>query len=468
MKPEPMKRLLILALISGCISAAAANPDNIVPRPDSVTLSRGSLRLTGISLKCDPRMDSTAVKAVSRFAADLSLACGKTCPVSSPVGIDASVAGGSAKGLIFLLDRSLAPEEYRIETESRTGVIYASGPEGFIHAIQTLRQLLPGSLSGGEAEEGARWTLPCCTISDRPESEYRGLMLDCSRHFWSTDEIKRCLDMMERFKLNRFHWHLTDDQGWRMEVEALPLLGSMASWREGTAISGEPGTSDHIRYGGCYSKADILEIVRYAGDRGISVIPEITMPGHFMAALSAYPEIGCTGGPYRASTDWSVSTQPVCAGKEESYVFLETVLSEVAALFPSEYVHIGGYDCHPEEWEKCAACQSKIAELGFSDEPGLSAEEQLLGYFTGRVISMLAADGKKAICRDEALARTDPDLMETCGTLTMSTNGAFTEIYSGEEMIGIQQDIWTEELETPAQLERALEEILPGLAERQW
>lgn len=469
MKSNEMKRrLLILALLLGCIPAAAASPGNIIPLPDSTALSRGSLRVSGIALKCDPRMDSTAVRAVTRFAAELSLACGRTCPVSSPVGIDASVENGNAKGMIFLLDRSLAPDEYRIETGSRRAVVYASGAEGFIHSIQTLKQLLPASLSGAEAAEGGRWALPCCTISDRPDYGYRGLMLDCSRHFWSTDEIRRCLDMMEKFKLNRFHWHLTDDQGWRIEIKPLPLLTSMGSWREGTETDGGPGSSDHVRYGGFYTQDDIRDIVSYAADRGISVIPEITMPGHFLAALSAYPETGCSGGPYQTATGWGTSSQLICAGKEQSYAFLETVISEVAGLFPSEYINIGCYDCPVSEWEECPDCQAKIAELGFGDGSGLSTEERLLGYFTERVVAMLAAEGKKAICRDEALEWTDPGFLEDNGALIMRRNGNITEVSSGGEVIGLQEDIWTESISSPEQLERKLTEILPGLSEKQW
>ena len=457
-----MKHLLILSLMLACATMHAASPEDIVPRPRSIETAKGAMRVAGVSIKCDPRMDSTGFLAVSRFAADLSLACGKTCAVSSPVGIGASVGSGEAKGLIFLIDLSLQPEEYRISVKPRHATISASSSEGIIHSLQTLKQLLPESVRAGVPDEKARWVLPCCEISDGPEFGWRGLMLDCSRHFWSTDEIKRCLDLMEAFKLNRFHWHLTDDQGWRIEIKSLPLLTQIACWREGTATSDDPASSDHVRYGGYYSQDEIREIVRYAADRGITVVPEISMPGHFLAALSAYPETGCTGGPYAAATGWGVSDQLICAGKEESYAFLESVISEVAGLFPSEYVHVGFRDCLLGEWEKCPDCQKMIGTLGLHGDGRRSAEEQLLGYFKARVSTMLAAEGKKAIfCSGTAAA-------DDGGAATMCGNGEYTEIHEDGRLAGLQTDIWTEYISSPEALEETLLGRLGPLSEAQW
>lgn len=446
-----MKRLLTILLMLAATVMHASSPDGIVPRPLETELLKGGMRVAGAPFKCDPDIDSVSFRTISRFAAELSLASGRTCAVSAPVGIEASVGNGSAKGMIFLRDKSMLPEEYRIEIGHRYAVVSASGTEGFAHALQTLRQLLPESIYAGVPAENERWILPCCTIHDRPGYEWRGLMLDCSRHFWSVGEIKRCLDLMERYKLNRFHWHLTDDQGWRIEIKSLPLLTQIACWREGTATEDSP--SDHIRYGGFYTQDEVREIVRYARERGITVVPEITLPGHVLAALSAYPEVGCTGGPYAAATDWEVSDQLICAGKETGFEFLEKVLSETAALFPSEYIHIGGSDCPTTEWEKCPDCRRRIEELGLQDNAGL------LGYFLTRVGDMLAREGKKAVLRSEEPSAEGLTMMEAEGR---------TEVLEDGEVIGIQTDIWTEHISAPEQLEARLLSALPQLSEIQW
>ena len=478
-----MKFPILFPLLLMCLTAHAGLPDEVVPRPRETQLLKGNLRVSKTSVKCDPAMDRTSVEAVSRFAADLSLASGRTCTVSSPIGLRASVEDGSAKGLVFLLDKGLQPEEYSISVNGRSAVVRASSAEGFVYSLQTLRQLLPESIFGGDGEKD-KWVLPCCEIRDSPQYGYRGLMLDCSRHFWSVDQIKLCLDWMEKFKLNRFHWHLTDDQGWRIEIEALPLLSNIASWREGTAVSGEPGSSDHIRYGGIYSKDDVREVISYAAARGITVVPEISLPGHALAALSAYPGIGCSGGPYSAAVDWNVDGEPICAGKQESYVFVQTVLDEVAALFPSEYIHIGASDCPLDEMESCPDCQAKIRELGISDRPGSSAEQQLLGYFVQRAAGILAADGKKAVCREAALDWLSVEQLKASGLTLMCSdlgkgrqaagNGIpviFTSLPSGSAVggvLGIQEDIWTDRISTPRELEDRLEQALPALSEKQW
>lgn len=485
---------LILATLLAGATTHSALAINITPRPLEAELLKGSMRAAGVSIKCDPAIDAIGFGAIKRFAADLSLAGGKTCVVSAPVGLEASVENGSAKGLVFLLDNSLPDEGYRISIDHRLAVVTAASSEGFIHSLQTLRQLLPESIFSGRPAEGDKWVFPCCTITDSPRFSYRGLMLDCSRHFWTTDQIKLCLDFMERFKLNKFHWHLTDDQGWRAEIKALPLLTQIACWREGTAVSDDPNSSDHIRYGGYYSQEDMREIVEYAAGKGIEVIPEISLPGHFLAALSAYPNVGCTLGPYYPSTGWGVSDQLICAGKEESYAFLEMVLSEISSIFPDSRIHIGMSDCLTSQWEKCPDCQARIAALGFKDDSEKSAEQKLLAYFFERVRTILAENGKKAICREEVLDWTDPeDLLEdgvvimcrsTSGRIPAATGKGIKLILTleaedraaepdagtlrGDDPAGWQQDIWTEYISTTEQLEDCLLERLRQISGIQW
>lgn len=362
-----MKRILLFALLLLCLDAAAVSPERVVPGVREAELLKGSLRVSGIPFKCDPAIGPAGRKAAARLAADLSMACGKTSTVTSPIGLAASVGNGSAKGIIFLHADGMQPGEYHISIGSRCAVVSASSDEGIVHSAQTLRQLLPESIYGAADGEKARWVLPCCEIHDGPEMAYRGLMLDCSRHFWSTAEIRRCLDLMEAFKLNSFVWHLSDDQGWRMETDAFPQLNSIGSWREGTATS--DGSSDHERYGGFYSKDEIREIIRYAEERGITVIPEISLAGHVMAALAACPGIGCTGGPYEAATGWGIFDELICPGKQQSYEFVQTVLGEAAALFPSEYVHIGAADCPTTRLETCPTARRKSAGSACTTAP---------------------------------------------------------------------------------------------------
>ena len=513
-----MKHLLtplLLCFLTLCARAGAL--DDIVPRPAKAEASKGSLRISGASIKCDPAFDAAAVEAVGRFAARLGYACGKTSPVSTPPGLRDALAGGKVKGIVFLRDGSLAPEAYSILVSKRNAVVRASGLNGVIYALETLRQLLPPSIYGSRQALKDRWTLPCCLIEDSPRFAWRGMHLDSSRHFWSIDEVKRYLDVMAMYKLNRFHWHLTDDQGWRIEIQTFPLLSQIACWREGTMIGRDFSSNDHIRYGGFYTREEIREVVDYAAARGITVVPEVDLPGHMLAALSAYPQLGCTGGPYAAWTKWGVSDQVLCAGKESTFEFLEAVLAEVAELFPGEYIHIGGDECPKDEWKKCPDCQARIRELGLKGDDRFSAEQYLQNYVTRRIQEYLATLGKKVIGWDEIL---EGDLAP--GATVMSWRGAaggkaaaargfdavmtpnshcyfdycqaegcegeplgiggfvsLEKVYSldplegispenAHHILGVQANLWTEYISTPEHLEYMLLPRLLALSEVQW
>ena len=513
-----MKHLLtplLLCFLTLCARAGAL--DDIVPRPAKAEASKGSLRISGASIKCDPAFDAATVEAVGRFAARLGYACGKTSPVSTPPGLRDALAGGKVKGIVFLRDGSLAPEAYSILVSKRNAVVRASGLNGVIYALETLRQLLPPSIYGSRQALKDRWTLPCCLIEDSPRFAWRGMHLDSSRHFWSIDEVKRYLDVMAMYKLNRFHWHLTDDQGWRIEIRAFPLLSQIACWREGTMIGRDFSSNDHIRYGGFYTREEIREVVDYAAARGITVVPEVDLPGHMLAALSAYPQLGCTGGPYAAWTKWGVSDQVLCAGKESTFEFLKAVLAEVAELFPGEYIHIGGDECPKDEWKKCPDCQARIRELGLKGDERFSAEQYLQNYVTRRIQEYLATLGKKVIGWDEIL---EGDLAP--GATVMSWRGAaggkeaaargfdavmtpnshcyfdycqaegcegeplgiggfvsLEKVYSldplegispenAHHILGVQANLWTEYISTPEHLEYMLLPRLLALSEVQW
>ena len=390
----------MLAVSLGC---HAEGLGNIIPRPSQVVELKGSFRLPGVTIKCDPGMDPVSLEAVSRFAARLSLATGKTCTVSSPHGIQSAISNGSAKGMFFIVDRTMDAEEYRIEIDSKVAVITSGSKNGFLYSLQTLKQMMPADIFASGGAPKAKWTLPCCTIIDKPRFAYRGMHMDSSRHFWTVDQVKKYLDVMAMFKLNRLHWHLTDDQGWRVEIKAFPLLTQVGAYREGTMIGHDFSSNDGVRYGGSYTQEEIKEVIRYADKLGITIIPEIDLPGHMLAAMTAYPHLGCTGGPYATWTRWGVADQVLCVGKESTFAFLEQVLTEIAELFPSEYIHIGGDECPKDEWKKCPDCQALIASLGIKGDDRYSAEQYLQSYVTRRMQSFLEGKGKKIIGWDEIL-----------------------------------------------------------------
>ena len=513
-----MKRLL--TLLAACLLALCARAgglDGIIPLPMSAELRKGTLRLSGAPVKCDPAFDAAAQEAVATFAAQLGYVSGRACPFSVPVGLSGSVASGKVKGLVFLKDASLPAEGYSLEAGTRLAVVRAGTLNGVLYALQTLRQLLPAAIYGTRIAERERWVIPCCRIEDRPRFAWRGMHLDSSRHFWSVDEVKRYLDVMAMYKLNRFHWHLTDDQGWRIEIKAYPLLSQIACWREGTMVGRDFNSNDGIRYGGFYTQEEIREVVEYAAARGITVVPEIDLPGHMLAALSAYPELGCTGGPYAAWTKWGVSDQVLCVGKESTFTFLEAVLSEVAELFPGEYVHIGGDECPKDEWEKCPDCQALIRRLGLQDDARFTAEQYLQSYVTRRIQDFLAAKGKKIIGWDEILegelapGATVMSWRGMAGAREASAKGfdailaptshcyfdylqsedpageplgfdgvvTLSRIYSFDPLegigpeaaghiLGVQANLWTEYISTPEHLEYMLLPRLLALSEVQW
>ena len=397
---------IILAAVLSLLPLAVSAKDpviRIVPQPERIELQKGSFRAIGAPINCDTGFDERSRAAVQDFAARLSLASGRISSFAIPVGIAASAEADAIKGFVFIHDTGLGSEEYRIEIDSRAVKVYASDYNGVLYSIATLKQMLPEAIYGTATADKADWHLPCAVISDKPRFPYRGMHLDCARHFFSVDAVKRYLDIMAVYKLNRFHWHLSDDQGWRIEIRQYPELTLIGGYRSGTMIGRDFNSDDGIRYGGYYTQDQIREVVAYAEKLGITVVPEIDLPGHMLAALSAYPWLGCSGGPYEAWHKWGVADEVLCAGKETTYGFLENVLAEVAGLFPGEYIHIGGDECPKTEWEKCPDCQAKIAELGLKGDGRFSAEQYLQCYVTARMQSFLATLGKKIIGWDEIL-----------------------------------------------------------------
>lgn len=307
---------------------------------------------------------------------------------------------GRENTIILKSGSSDCDEGYNIKVTPDSVVIAGRSPAGCFYGIQTLRKSL--------ASQNQR-ALPPVEISDSPRFGYRGAHLDVARHFFTVDEVKGFIDILALHNVNKFHWHLTDDQGWRLPLRKYPELTEKGSVRPGTCIGKDFDSNDGIEYGGCYTREEVEDIIRHAADRYIEVIPEIDLPGHMLAALKAYPELGCTGGPYELWTRWGVADEVLCAGNDKTLDFIDSVLEEVCDLFPSSYVHVGGDECPKVRWKECPKCQAKIKELGLDvKEPG-KAEEKLQSYIMRHAAQTLKGKGKKMIGWDEILEGGAPE-----------------------------------------------------------
>lgn len=293
---------------------------------------------------------------------------------------------------------TLTPPEWYTLVVRRDGImVTAPTEEGLYRGSRTLVQLLEQGHEAG--------TLPCLTITDWPRFPWRGMHLDVSRHFFPVEFVKKYIDLLARYKMNTFHWHLTEDQGWRIEIKKYPKLTEVGAWRKGSQIGPYAAqTFDTLRYGGFYTQEQIREVVAYAAERHITIVPEIEMPGHAMAALASYPHLGCTGGPYEVQRGWGVFDEVFCAGNDSVFTFLEDVLTEVMDLFPGEYIHIGGDECPKTRWRECAKCQTRMQVEGLNDE------HELQSYFIQRIEKFVnlptgqaGAKGRKIIGWDEIL-----------------------------------------------------------------
>lgn len=412
-----------------------------------------------------------------------------------------------------LQDESLGDEGYLLHINPKRMIsIQANHAGGVFYGLQSLLQHFPATLFASESKASS-WKLPATSIRDVPRFTYRGMHLDVARHFFPVEFIKQYIDLLAFYKFNHFHWHLTEDQGWRIEIKQYPQLTETAAWRKETIIghqSERPKRFDGIPYGGYYTQDEVREIVRYAALRNITIIPEIEMPGHAQAALAAYPYLGCTGGPYEVATQWGVFEEVFCT-RESTFEFLENVLTEVMELFPGTYIHIGGDEVPKTRWNACDDCRQRM------QDENLGGADELQSYFVQRIEQFLHANDRKLIGWDEILegglapratvmswrgteggiaaARMGHDVIMTpnshcyfdhyqavpegeplaIGGLTMLEDvyhyEPVPEVLSPDEashILGAQANVWTEYLKTPSAVEYMILPRMAALSEVVW
>lgn len=391
-------KMLIACAVSGALALASCGKTvatdgnvDIIPLPEKVVVGEDVFVLkptTSVVLFFNPENIDYAVD----FWRDVMK---ETLDITTFNVIDGNTVGSTKRNAVNIWeDKTMGDEQYRLEVRPHHIDIYASKANGVFYAFQTLRQMLP--VEAFDSEDGRRIEIPVCTVEDKPYFAYRGFMFDMGRHIFGVQDLKETLDILAMHKINKFHWHLTEDQGWRIEIKKYPKLTEIGSVRKSSPVGRNEG-QDGKPYGGYFTQDEVRDVVKYAAERFITVIPEIEIPGHSVAALAAYPELGCTGEQYEVLTWWGIDERVICPGKEQSFTFLEDVLTEVMDLFPSEYIHIGGDECPKTVWHKCPDCRKRMKA------EGLKNEAELQSYVTARVEKFLNDHGRKIIGWDEIL-----------------------------------------------------------------
>ncbi|GAB4021129.1 family 20 glycosylhydrolase [Spirosoma migulaei] len=524
--------LLITALSLQLVPGLCQSTDRytIIPRPAQLEPRAGEFIVSQQTTVMAPFAQADVKAIADLFAKRINGSSGLTLTVRN---LDKTPQSGQNAGanliqFLPLRDTTMGDEGYHLDVTPQLVTIEAASPKGFFYAVQTLYQLLPPVVFGVEHGAGSRGALivpapstllhalpiPACRIQDKPRYRYRGMSFDVGRHFFSVAFIKKYLDLMALHKFNNFHWHLTDDQGWRIEIKKYPKLTQIGSRRSETILGHyddfDPQEFDGKPYGGFYTQDEIREVVRYAATKYINVVPEIEMPGHALAALAAYPELACAPGPYQVATKWGVFEDVFCP-TEKTFSFLQDVLTEVMDLFPGKYIHIGGDECPKAAWRKSAFCQQLMKR------EKLKNENQLQSYFITRIDKFVTSKGRRIIGWDEILeggispnatvmswrsvkggiqsARQHHDVIMTPGQFCYFDHyqgdsaqeptafGSFLpleKVYSYDptpaglspteaiHILGAQGNIWTEYIQTPEQAEYMIWPRAAAMAEVAW
>ncbi len=509
-----MKKLIAISVISVVIAACdtservEADYRNVIPLPHEIVMVDGNSFVVEKDTRILYPEDNVLLERNAQFLAGyIEETTGRRLKVESG-------QGGNDENVIMLgLDASIDnPEGYELTVSPDRVTIKGQAANGVFYGLQTLRKSVPAIAYGLDI------ILPAAVIKDAPRFAYRGMMLDVGRHFFSVDFVKRYIDLLAMHNMNYFHWHLTEDQGWRIEIKKYPRLTEIGSIRKETGIGASRTEFDGKPYGGFYTQDEIREIVKYAQERYVTVIPEIDLPGHMLAALAAYPELGCTGGPYEVACQWGVFPDVLCLGNEKTYEFLEGVLAEVIELFPSKYIHIGGDEAPRTRWEMCPKCQGLAKKEGLKTDREHSTEDRLQSYCMKRIERYLNEKGRQIIGWDEILdgdvapnatvmswrgirggikaaklkhdvIMTPNDYMyfdyyqsddKTQEPLAMGSGVTVEKVYGFEpvaaeleneekkHILGVQANVWTEYIATPEHVEYMMVPRIAALAEVQW
>jgi hexosaminidase len=470
---------------------------HIIPQPSRMEMTSGTFTLTPKTRIVVPE---DAHSAGEYLAQRLMAATGFHIPVT-----DTEPSKQRQDRIILRIDAACnasGSEGYALSVQDHLILISASAPAGIFYGCQTLLQLFPTAIESPTPVQGISWTIPQIEITDTPRFSWRGMHLDVCRHFMPREFVKKYIDLIARYKMNTFHWHLTEDQGWRIQIAQYPKLTEIGAWR----------LENGKQYGGYYTQAEIRDIVEHATNRCVTIVPEIEMPGHSVAALAAYPEFSCTGGPFEVRSAWGIAEDVYCAGNDQTFTFLENILAEVIDLFPGKYLHIGGDECPKTRWKACPKCQARIQTEGLNDE------FELQSYFIKRIGRYLRTKNRQMIGWDEILegglapgamvmswrgmeggmkaAQLGHDVV-TCPTShcyfdrsqrsdddfgTQYYNGplSFETVYAFEpippelspeqanHIVGSQGNVWTEFIPTPEQVEYMVLPRMGALAEVLW
>lgn len=509
-----MKKLITISVIFVVIAACdiservEADYRNVIPLPHEIVMVDGNSFVVEKDTRILYPEDNVLLERNAQFLAGyIEETTGRRLKVEPG-------QGGNDENVIMLgLDASIDnPEGYELTVLPDRVTIKGQAANGVFYGLQTLRKSVPAIAYGSDI------ILPAAVIKDAPRFAYRGMMLDVGRHFFSVDFVKRYIDLLAMHNMNYFHWHLTEDQGWRIEIKKYPRLTEIGSIRKETGIGASRTEFDGKPYGGFYTQDEIREIVKYAQERYVTVIPEIDLPGHMLAALAAYPELGCTGGPYEVTCHWGVFPDVLCLGNEKTYEFLEGVLSEVIELFPSKYIHIGGDEAPRTRWEMCPKCQGLAKKEGLRTDRKHSTEDRLQSYCMKRIERYLNERGRQIIGWDEILegdvapnatvmswrgirggikaAKLKHDVIMTPNDymyfdyyqsddkaqepLAMGSGVTVEKVYGFEPVatelekeekkyiLGVQANVWTEYIATPEHVEYMMVPRIAALAEVQW
>lgn len=432
------------------------SPFNIIPAPNNEVISEGYFSL------------GNKTKIISQpISSDLGQYLIEKVKKLTGIVLTSDKKLNTKKNFIkFVLNSSAneaETEDYQLQIYKDSLLIKSVSRKGIFYGIQSLLQLLPAVEN--KRLKKLKIKIQCCEIIDKPRFKWRGLNLDCGRHFLSKDFIKRYIDLLAFYKMNTLHWHLSEDQGWRIEIKKYPLLHEIGAWRK---------NDNGDVYGGFYSQDDIKEIVSYAQSRFINIVPEIEMPGHCLASLSAYPENSCTGGPFEVSTQWGVFKDVYCAGRDSTFLFLEDILDEVVSLFPGKYFHIGGDEVPKDRWKECTKCQKRISDESLKDE------NELQSYFIKRIEKFLMSKGKRIVGWDEIIegGLSNNAVVQSWrgfeGAIYAAKNGNFT-IVSPASFTYFDKSIESLDLKkvysfepVPNELEKSLQKFILGSEANMW